>query len=233
MKLSNLFTLIELLVVIAIIAILASLLLPALSQVREMAKSVDCQNNLKQLGYALGDYGNDYDNWGIAGYALGDGHGNNTPWPLVMCSSGPKVNGSSVLGYIQWDYLADASGLVRCVSRQKRPASSDHSTPHVDYAIPDTLSGTSRPWRVGSDKTYVMKIDSIRTPSYAAWAGDANDYGGNGYWNVRHGKGVNIVFVDLHVEHVVKLPPLSVFNNQLSVNFSSNAGNYPFSGSSP
>jgi type II secretory pathway pseudopilin PulG len=43
-----------------IIAILASMLLPALSRARQAAKCRTCANNLRQIGFALNMYANDY-----------------------------------------------------------------------------------------------------------------------------------------------------------------------------
>jgi len=55
------FTLIELLVVIAIIAILAAILFPVFARARENARRSSCQSNEKQMGIAVLQYLQDYD----------------------------------------------------------------------------------------------------------------------------------------------------------------------------
>ena len=87
------FTLVELLVVIAIIGILIALLLPAVQTAREAARRAQCANNLKQLGLAIHNFENNYQQLPPAKIA-----DTFATWAVLLL---PFVEGNTI--YDQWD----------------------------------------------------------------------------------------------------------------------------------
>ena len=124
------FTLIELLVVIAIIAILAAILFPVFARARENARRSSCQSNMKQIGLAMIQYAQDYDET-----FPNSSNGTHTlTWTAVI---GPYASKAAGVTY----QSGNAPYLVCPSDSVARTAGGQNSL--CSYAIPTIYAGTN------------------------------------------------------------------------------------------
>jgi len=199
------FTLIELLVVIAIIAILAAILFPVFAKAREKARQSSCQSNLKQIGLALLQYAQDYDESMLAVNFGAASPGNaNTPWPGSVGWPGALTHG--IQAYIK------STQCLQCPSDQGA-GHRWYDANGISYGYNEYIYDSNRGWsKLSALSNAPSGVASVSMVTETWASGIYNDWDGtNGMDRLRytsygpstnrHGQ-TGVVFCDGHAKSI-------------------------------
>lgn len=220
------FTLVELLVVILILALLAALVLPALAAAKERTRTVQCVNNHRSLALAWRLYCDDH--FDRLPWTVDDGDGLPfTNWVAGDLRNPLEATNAALLAHPQRSLLSEYVGnplVFKCPSDPSplvRSVSMNNRLNPVRFLKPVLVIGgygtNFMVYRRGSDIREPSRIflilderyDSINEGNFAVDMSNTGTYDGHGvptpYWWLDtpagyHRQGVNLSFVDGHVE---------------------------------
>jgi prepilin-type processing-associated H-X9-DG protein/prepilin-type N-terminal cleavage/methylation domain-containing protein len=189
------FTLIELLVVIAIIAILASMLLPALNQAREKAKTIKCAGNLKQMGIAENLYTQDKEDY-LPAMCSGGTPATYTPWWFECLNDYTK---SCMVFQCPANTTQFSDPFFSNSEKTYELVSYGHNFEYLGHYADSTICDYVKIVQIKKPSETIILSDS-KTGMNAAGISNPIVYGYAAPLEPRHGGGVNALFVDGHVK---------------------------------
>ena len=153
------FTLIELLVVISIISMLISILLPALASARKSARSIQCGNNFRQLGYGQMAYAGDY-GWFVSPALTGTMYPYNSGWWFMVMR--PYVGQDNEIT-TNWTPFTTVSekGVFACPEWQKKGSDDkSYAMNNFQYLANPAYNFDLAPYKIWYGSNYTIRPDS-------------------------------------------------------------------------
>lgn len=195
------FTLVELLVVIGIIAVLISILLPSLARARESAVSLQCLNNLRQIGMAFASYEGQYNNFVIPGGTHYTQPGEPVDWTqmveLQLLGNIKKRTYLYPLNLSQtWEIMVCSANAYAA-----NAAAGANYCYYVGSALTGDLNGSPLPMKINRVKTPAEKIAVAESGNGGNLGAQPDGSGLKGAFNWHYG-GANFLMLDGSARHI-------------------------------